>query len=281
MVHKFQFEPPVNALSMSPIKSHRPFVAVGTQESDIYLCDLRLGCKGRVLSAHSASITALAWDLGDENLLVSGCSDGTMCMWDIRFPKFFVSFDQSVHLGDKIELEAYNERREQGMPAAHCGAVSSVCFVPGRRQILSSGADQAMHLWDVDYGTNLLVHYPNIQNKGTVKISTSSDGVLVYHPCRRQICVFDIKTGKKVRTLSGHYENVKVSVFHPHLQELYSGSADGEILIWVPSGDQKGRLDPSAVAADARKYRTGSDERRDPGADAEIQECDWYEDEGL
>lgn len=48
---------------------------------------------------------------------------------------------------------------------------------------------------------------------------------------------YNLFTGALVRRLRGHYGTVKTCLFHPDLEEVYSGSQDSEVLVWSPRFD--------------------------------------------
>lgn len=52
--------------------------------------------------------------------------------------------------------------------------------------------------------------------------------------------VFDLSTGQLLDTLRAHMDTINCCIFNPSMHELYSGSNDGNILVWRAALDDKG-----------------------------------------
>jgi len=90
---------------------------------------------------------------------------------------------------------------------------------------------------------NTLVNYGPIQNssKNPIQMSVSNNGQLIFFPVGTSIQIIEYESGKHLRKLSGHFGNVNCCEYHPVEQELYSGSSDGQIMVWVPYFDEKNK----------------------------------------
>lgn len=353
MVHAFRFESDIKVAKISPVHPNS-LVAVGTGGGpEVSLCDLRLGETAQVLAGHSSSVTALAWSPGSEYTLVSGASDGTMKLWDLRKSNAVMTLDshktkdsvkkrgrsqvqraepngrkqngavQNAAIDDfdqdLFEDAAPAPRRRAGAPArpgnpapvvnqvrrpaearnddvprfqphvgrqyassrpetAHQGIVTDIAFLPHGTQLLSTGADHMMRLWDAQSGLNQLVHYPEIKNHSvhTARICLSNNGAIVYHPRQNDILALEVQTGKKIHTLHGHFSHVTAFAFHKAMPELYSASSDGQILVWTPLFDESRYLDATRrtnAVVEARRNASGLND-----ADAE-EVADWASDD--
>lgn len=249
MVHVFRFALDVKVVKISPVHP-QSLVAVGGGNSDVSLCDLRLGETAQVLSGHTGSVTALSWSPGNEYCLVSGASDGAMLMWDIRKSNSSISFDygRSINnakkrgrgidqnLDTSPQSSRINPNAVTRPEAAHIGAITDIAFLPCGTQLLSTGLDHMMRLWSAQDQLNQAVHYPNIRNHAvhTAKICLSNNGSIVYHPKNNDITALEVQTGKEVHSLHGHYSAVTALAFHSAMPELYSASSDGLMHIWTP-----------------------------------------------
>ena len=60
----------------------------------------------------------------------------------------------------------------------------------------------------------------------------------LFVPEKSHVAMLDLDTGERVKTLSGHYSNVKCLRFNPNQLELYSGGKDKYIHIWSPESEQ-------------------------------------------
>lgn len=65
-------------------------------------------------------------------------------------------------------------------------------------------------------------------------MALSPDSSLLFVPSANNVVVYDVWTGQSHSALRGHYDTVNCCAFHPHGQELYSGSNDRKILVWAP-----------------------------------------------
>lgn len=330
MVHAFRFDSQVNVVKISPLHQSA-LVAVGSEEREVSLCDLRLGETAQVLSGHTDSITSLSWSPSNEFSLVTGSSDGSMKLWDLRKSGSVLSFDymkttenkkkkrsspnvlnqyesdegeeeakedgkgrkrrnvslnssQSMstslshdetsstmmtNVGNRglggngimsVHMRSVRREKEEKMnrrnnpssltrpETAHQGRVTDILFTPCGTQILSTGTDNMMRLWEAEkLGLNKMVHYPDTRNdiRHPARICLSNNGSLVYHPNREKISVLEVETGKKVHSLNSHFSHVTALSFHPALPELYSSSSDGQILVWTPFHEEARHLHAS------------------------------------
>jgi DNA excision repair protein ERCC-8 len=92
MVHAYRFDSEVKVVKISPVHP-QSMAAIGTGESQVSLCDLRLGNVVQSLSGHTSAITALAWSPGSEYSILSGAADGSMKLWDLRKSNSMITFD--------------------------------------------------------------------------------------------------------------------------------------------------------------------------------------------
>eukprot|EP00850_Spirogloea_muscicola_P016627 SM000136S00173 [mRNA] locus=s136:184851:188612:- [translate_table: standard] len=106
----------------------------------------------------------------------------------------------------------------------------------GDTHYCSAGTDSRVRLWDVTSGQNTLVNYPNTVNRAAkaVRLAVSPDSSYVYHPSGSSIRVYETWTGHLHDILRGHYAPVNACTYHPHDEELYSGSNDRQVLVWAP-----------------------------------------------
>ncbi|PIK58160.1 putative DNA excision repair protein ERCC-8-like [Apostichopus japonicus] len=203
---------------------------VGSMSSKIKLCDLKTGSSTHILKGHKDAILSVQWSNKEEFLLASGSRDGKILLWDVRHAS-----------GCLKTLDRHNgEKRESisSVKTAHNGDVSGLCFTDEGLFLLSFGTDDRLRLWDIASGKNTLVNFGSVVNESgkSVKIacSTTSNPSAAFIPTVNDVDVYDLQNGEMVYDLKGHYHKVNCCVFHPHLQELYSGGNDSNILVWEP-----------------------------------------------
>ncbi|GBG70045.1 hypothetical protein CBR_g4873 [Chara braunii] len=133
---------------------------------------------------------------------------------------------------------------------AHDAAITGLAPTADGLHLVSSGLDSRVRLWDLATGCNTLVNYAGTRSHSSMptQIAVSPDSAFIYRPSGNAIQVFEMLTGKQHTVLHGHFDKVSCCTFHPAEQELYTGSADRQILVWGPptkevsdDDDPKGR----------------------------------------
>ncbi|XP_077981319.1 DNA excision repair protein ERCC-8-like isoform X2 [Glandiceps talaboti] len=232
----FPFETNIYSHDMSPVATKHCLIAVGTNISQVYLCDLKSGAATHILKGHKGAILTVKWSTRDEFLLATGGRDSKLMLWDVRRAKScLATLDQ--HNGEK------GKGASEAVNTAHNGHVNGISFTSDGLLLLSYGTDDRLRLWDTITGKNSLVNFGKIDNvsRKAAKfcISNGSNPNLAFIPTYSSIAVFDIDTGDLVTNLLGHYNNVNSCIFHPLYHELYSCANDSNILIWDPDLGQK------------------------------------------
>ena len=110
----------------------------------------------------------------------------------------------------------------------HPSYVNSVEFSPDGRNILSTS--EQMHLWDAESGKLLRVFGGSIRPYDAV---FSPDGRYILSGNRdNTVRIWDSKTGKLQRTLTGHTDSVNAVAFSPVGNNFVSGSSDKTLILW-------------------------------------------------
>lgn len=272
VVQTIQANGPTYSVSMSKCVGAQSLVAVASRDENVMLVDLRTARGLHLLQGHQGSVFSVAWSPGNPNQLVTGSDDRSMRLWDIRRAGWVHSYnmsrrapDQSLKTlsshpsevpfgerpGSVLDAPPIKRRKIDALEKAHDGRVVGVTFTPDSKSILSTGSDAKMRLWETETGVNEVVTYAGTKYKVPLmnRIMTSANGKLVYHPNGESIGVYEVKTGKKVHSLKGHYAPVTSMAYNATHAEMYSGAADGSILVWTPFLDELEILDERAAAA--------------------------------
>lgn len=170
--HTFSLQHAIYCHAVSPIPTHAPLIAAGTESPAIRLLDLRSGLATHALPGHNGTIYTLAWSPKTSHILCSGATDGRVLFFDIRRANAaFASLDHD----DAVGVSATHQHRLGGSSGnllnlnaqAHTGPVTSVQWTTTypHDRIVTTGHDQRIRIWDAASGRNELVHFgPRLKN---------------------------------------------------------------------------------------------------------------------
>jgi WD40 repeat protein len=226
-------------------------LASGSADKTIKLWDVATGREVRTLTGHIDDVNSVAFS-PDGRLLASGSADKTIKLWDVA------------------------SGREVRTLFGHTGDVNSVAFSPDGRLLASGSDDWTIKLWDVATGS--LVRTLTGHTWAVDSVAFSPDGrLLASGSCGRyesgrgcsqgEIKLWEVATGREVRTLTGHTDWVRSVAFSPDGRLLASGSRDATIKLWdVASGREVRtlsghtyRVNSVAFSPDGRLLASGSD----------------------
>jgi len=191
----------VFSVALSPDGSR---ALAGGREGIVRLWDADTGAELRQFAGHERAVLCIALS-ADGRRLLSGGFDGTVRLWDV---------------------EGGNEIRSF---AGHTDPVVSVAFSPDGRRVLAGSWRGNIRLWEAGTGQevgNLLLHTE------TECIVFSPEGTRVLVGVDTAISLWDLETGRKVRTLAGHQKWVRSVAFSPDGKRVLSGSVDGTLRLW-------------------------------------------------
>jgi len=192
---------------------------------DIHLQDAGTGEEKMRLTGHTWGMHSMALS-PDGDTLASGSEDMTIRLWD-------------MHTGaHKKTLTGHKHR------------VYSVVFSPDGKTLASGSDDNTIRLWNVDTGeterilTGHAGEFEGVDNgpssvEGVKSVAFSPDGkTLASGGGDNVIHLWDIGTGKRKMTLTGHTHWVFSLAFSPDGKTLASGSVDSDIRLWDPHTGQ-------------------------------------------
>jgi WD40 repeat protein len=154
----------------------------------------------------------------DGKWLVTGSDDGAIRIWDSAAGKLV-----RVLLG-------------------HSGAVRSVCWSPDGRYLASGGSGKTIQLWEPRAGL-LLRTFTSPSEGHTVRaVAWSPDGKTLAS-CNGgtkpiaaiAVNLWDVVSGRILRSLEEHNEDVTAIVWSPDATRLASAGKDNRIRIWDPA----------------------------------------------
>ncbi|CAF3582288.1 unnamed protein product [Rotaria socialis] len=239
-------------------------IAVAHENGDLRLIDIRTGSNSHIIHSHSGKgICLVKWFNNNPNLLASGGADGRVLFTDIRSSRtYYMVLDPDNVLTDHPQMRS-RATTASTSSVAHTRGIKSLEFLPDNSHLLTLGADSHMYLWDVNSGQRLLVNYGRIPTDN-VRIKTLActqmkhdrTKSLVYVPCGKSICAYDILSGERLTTLSGHLVPASTCIYNSLSIELYSCSDD--ILVWAAIKKQQENYELSMKTQERRPETTRS-----------------------
>lgn len=164
-----------------------------------------------VIQAHTGGATALAMH-SDGLQLLSGGTDGTVKVWDIKTGKVTLTIS-----------------------GAHPGGVKAVFYRPDSDEIISMEADKSIKVWENKKGTLLRKAEPSKTAIAAMAMSGDGKKLAIGVGVAKKsgiVKVIDVMTLKEDCALEGHSDVVTCVLFHPKSAYLASGSADKMICVW-------------------------------------------------
>ena len=198
---------------MVALSSDGKTLASGSFDNTIKLWDLASGLESRTLVGHlnpvlsvalspdGRTMASTAWSPPD-----SGTANDGVILWNV---------DTGLELA-----------RFEGQ-----GSVNSVAYSPNGKTVLAGGAgDINLAIWDIEsrrvvreFPTSLGIWVVAYSPDGGLAVAGSYDG---------SIAVWDVVTGRAIRTMVGHKDLVHSLDFSPNGKLLVSGSKDKTIRLW-------------------------------------------------
>jgi WD40 repeat protein len=175
-------------------------------ESVIRIWDVATLRPAGTLEGHTGAVRGLALS-ADGKFLVSGGSDKTLRLWDL-------STGKSVRIGSETH------------------SVESVAITPDGSRILAGADNGVITVYDAKSG-DVVSRFDRHGGTMVYTIAVTKDGKTAISGARDKVIrVWEVATGKELRILTGHTEQVYQVSLSPDEKQVLSGSFDKTVRIW-------------------------------------------------
>ena len=188
-----------------------------------------IGKELRTFSGNADSFYSVSFS-PDGRYVLSGSNNNTITLWDVATGR---------------EIRTFTARVKDAL-------IQSVAFSPNGLYALSGSTDKIIRLWDVAAGSEIRQfagHTDSVQSVafspdgqyalsggGCKRIETQSGNTTTIMrqgaQCGKNLILWDLTTGRELRTLTGHTGDVSSVAFSPNGKYALSGSWDETIKLW-------------------------------------------------
>lgn len=237
-VETVKFDSRIYQVHMSTNSASKCLIAVAGTESIVRLVDLTTGSCTHELRGHESSVLTCRWSPREEYILATGGCDGRIILWDTRAANIALRIlDNNNGQTTKDKIKPQTKKKP------HTNGVNGLCFTANGYNLISLGWDATAKLWTVPSGKRENIDYGKVplEKRKTIQFDVAGcwRRELVYIPSEGKILVFEVQTGKLVKALQGHYNQVNACIYNSLHQEVYSAANDRSILIWTPDLSQE------------------------------------------
>jgi WD40 repeat protein len=203
--------------------------AGGDTANYLKLWDISTGKELRTFLGNANSFYSVSFS-PDGRYVLSGSNNNTITLWDVATGK---------------EIRTFTARVKDAL-------IKSVVFSPDGLYALSGSTDEIVRLWDVASGREIRQfagHADGVQSVafspdgqyalsgGNCKRTQTQSGntttiMLQGAQCDKSLLLWDLNTGREIRTFAGHTGDVSSVAFSPNGKYALSGSWDQTIKLW-------------------------------------------------
>lgn len=189
-------------------------LASGGNDNTIHLWNPIAGEQISKLKGHKNGVNDIVFS-PDNSTLVSGADDGTIRFWDVFTGKLLNSIETDPH-----------------------DSIDSVIFSPDGLILACTGENggEGIRFWNVSTGE--LLRTIDV-DAGAFSVVYSPDGQTIASGGMGEFSIWDVATGKILKTFSGHIDPVYSVAYSPDGQMIASGCRDSTVIVWDLIGIQR------------------------------------------
>ncbi|RKU20477.1 hypothetical protein C6501_00135 [Candidatus Poribacteria bacterium] len=233
----------VSAIAYSP---DGKTIGIGTYDNTILLWDVGKWNKRATLKGHTEGVSSVVFS-PDGQTLASGSWDGTIRLWDADMGEHLKTFKKQASgvrtvlfspngqilasTEDDATIHLWNVATDELVRTIKIEAddVYSIDFSPDGTTLVTADDNGKINFWDVTTGENKEItqsiekgYYAVLSPDGNTLVSVAVDN----------ISLWDVATGKLLKTLKGHIGAINSVVFSSDGKTLVSGCRDSTVILW-------------------------------------------------
>lgn len=267
-------------------------LATASGDDTAKVWEVETGREIRTFKGHSADVTSVAFS-PDGKRLATASFDKSVKIWDVDAAREVQTLQESGRAPFSL---AFSADSQWIATAGHDGTAkiwdadtgrghltldgpsgsrSCVALGPNGKQLATGYSDGSVRLWDLETGNALWTVQTHNAMAGVTALVFSSDGAYLttasgwkYGPGTgdNEAKIWDVETGRLVRTLEGHSHWICSVAFSPDGRRIATISRDGTAKIW----DRDSGLDLLTISGGASAIAFSPDGRRIAGPAASI-----------
>ena len=207
-----------------------PYLGEGSDNSPSSLCLWEIAT-GKLCQTIVGNILQVVFSQDGRTLIISECD------WNGDF---------SIGLWDTV-------RGTRLKTLTKTGSANSIDFSSDRRTLALGNHpwySGGIRLWDVTKEVQLKTFIGSEELESVHSLAFSSDGSMLANVCNNStIYLWNVDTGKHVKTLTGHTAAISNLCFSPDGNTLASGCEDGTVLLWNVDMDNDNTISTTMPAA--------------------------------
>ncbi len=243
------------------ISPNGKFVASAGWEEPLRIWDAETGIQLRSIAVHTQQISKLKFI--DDGNVIAGNDRDTVRLWDVaagvEIRSFIVANDDAVSaiaaspdfrllaaatMSGRIAVWDMRSGEQVRLLSGHRDMVRALEFAPDGKSLASAGHDiKGVSVWNLETGS---VHLSlDLATASFVTALTfTSEGSMIAVASGNSVELWQIPSGRRIKTLNRHTDRIWSIAFSPDDQVLVSGSDDSTIRFWrVSSGLQFNSLE--------------------------------------